>query len=126
MKIHELTLTGRIPSKKNSRNLFVCKGKNPRIMNIPSNKYAEWHAEAKLQVEKQFYALDNIEEIQTEWYMPDNRRCDLTNKVESVLDLLVDCGMIPDDCWQVVPRIYLIARGVDKKNPRVNIWIKTL
>ena len=33
---------------------------------------------------------------------PDKRRADVTNKAESVLDLLVDRGIIPDDSWQVI------------------------
>jgi crossover junction endodeoxyribonuclease RusA len=59
-----------------------------------------------------------------DWYMPDNRKTDLTNKAESIMDLLVDCKIIDDDCWQVIPRIMLDARGVDKENPRVTVWIK--
>ena len=55
--------------------------------------------------------------------MPDNRRADLTNKAESIMDLLVDCKVIVDDSWQEVPRLLLNCGGVDQKNPRVDIWI---
>lgn len=53
--------------------------------------------------------------------MPDHRRCDLTNKAESVMDLLVDNGFIEDDCWQITGLIELSCGGVDKENPRVEI-----
>lgn len=33
---------------------------------------------------------------------PDLKRADVTNKAESVLDLLVDRGIIPDDSWQII------------------------
>jgi crossover junction endodeoxyribonuclease RusA len=59
-----------------------------------------------------------------DWYMPDNIKADLTNKAESVMDLLVDCKVIDDDCWQVIPRIMLDCRGIDKEKPRVVVWIK--
>ena len=42
MKKMTLTLYGRIPSKKNSRNIFVRGG---RIVNIPSKDYEAWHNE---------------------------------------------------------------------------------
>lgn len=50
---------------------------------------------------------------------------DLTNKAESVMDLLVDCGIIVDDSWQVVEKLTLRIGGIDKKNPRVVVEILT-
>ena len=37
------------------------------------------------------------------------------------MDLLVDCGLIEDDCWQVIPQLRLQGKGIDKENPRVEI-----
>ena len=34
---------------------------------------------------------------------------DLTNKAESVMDLLVDYGVLKDDCWTVVPALGLVG-----------------
>ena len=93
-------------------------------MNIPSKKYLEWHEIAEGQIQEQFFACGSVDEVQMDWYMPDNRRCDLTNKAESILDLLVDTGVITDDSWQHVGRIMLYAKGIDRKNPRVVIWVK--
>ena len=124
MNVQKFIITGRVPSKKNARNIFVLKGKNPRVMNLPSNKYAAWHVEAEAQIQQQFFACGSVEEIQMEWYFPDKRRCDLTNKAESILDLLVDTGVITDDSWQHLPRIMLEAKGIDRKNPRVIVWVK--
>jgi len=122
MKVHQINFKGRIPSKKNSRNIFV--SKTGRRMNIPSKKYLEWHEVATLEAEGQFFAVDKVQEVQMEFLMPDKRRCDLTNKAESIMDLLVDVGMLEDDSWQFVPKIYLSCAGVDKKNPGVKVWIK--
>ena len=67
-----------------------------------------------------------MSEVQLEFYFPDNRACDLTNKAESILDLLVDCKVIVDDKWQVIPRVFLDSAGVDMDNPRVIIHIKEM
>jgi len=56
------------------------------------------------------------------FYMPDNRRTDLTNKAESVMDLLVDNGILKDDSWQVVNPLQLVTKYC-KDNPRVEIFI---
>lgn len=58
--------------------------------------------------------------------MPDKRKADLSNKVESIMDLLVDNGIIEDDSWQYVPRLFMEFIEVDKKNPRVLVWITEL
>ncbi len=94
-------------------------------MIIPSAAYTKWHVEASTQIDRQFFAVGNVQEVQLEFWLPDKRRTDLTNKAESVMDLLVDTGVIEDDNWQVIPRILLHGAGIDRKNPRVHILIKT-
>lgn len=108
-----IVLYGRIPSKKNSR-INTRSGRS-----FPSAKYTEWHKDAT----KQLTGAKAITEkgMTLTFYMPDNRRCDLTNKAESVMDLLVDNGLLEDDCWQVTGEVRLIPGGVDKENPRVEI-----
>jgi len=125
MNVAHFIIKGRVPSKKNSRNVFVRRGKP---VNIPSDKYREWHEQATIQLLQSPRKIRCLSacEVQMEWYMPDNRKCDLTNKAESVMDLLVDCKIITDDRWQIVPRIMLNCRGIDRLSPRVEIWIKEI
>lgn len=120
MKTLQLTLKGRIPSKKNSRNIFV-RGNRP--INIPSKQYGNWHKQASQQLIGVKEILGEVE-IQIDFYMPDKRKADLTNKAESIMDLLVDLKIIQDDSWQYVPSLILMSKGVDKENPRAEIWIK--
>lgn len=108
-----LTILGRIPSKKNSR-INTRSG-----MSFPSSKYTAWHKDASLQI-KQAQKQSQKGFVLT-FYMPDNRRTDLTNKAESVMDLLVDNGVLEDDCWQVTGDVSLVPGGIDKSNPRVEI-----
>jgi len=93
-------------------------------MNIPSNDYLKWHKKTSLEILNQMKeVLFDVKEVKIDFYMPDNRRCDLTNKAESLLDLLVDVEILADDSWQCVPEIKLTCKGVDKKNPGARVWI---
>lgn len=97
-------------------------------MNVPSSAYTKWHKDASVQVRAQGLApiTDQIQKIELVFRMPDNRRADLTNKAESVMDLLVDCGIIKDDCWQVVPYVHIRAEGIDRENPGVDVTISSV
>jgi hypothetical protein len=118
----KLVVRGRIPSKKNSRNIFVRGG---RICNIPSTKYAAWHKAALEQLID--YSGSPITKctIELSFYAPDKRGTDLTNKAESIMDLLVDREIIEDDNWWIVDRVCLMFKGVDKRNPRCEVSIFT-
>lgn len=113
---NKIVLTGRIPSKKNSK-IIICRGSKPML--LPSQKHKEWHEEAMTQlIGKQIIESDTIKAT---FYAPDKRRADLSNKFESVADLLVDAGLIEDDNWFVLKDIRLVFGGVDKENPRVEL-----
>ena len=49
---------------------------------------------------------------------------DLSNKAESIMDLLVDNGVIEDDNWFEVPALASTFGGVDKANPRAEVVIE--
>lgn len=112
-----LILYGRIPSKKNSK-IMICRGTRPILISNP--KFSAWYEEQmwKLKGKK---APQKIHVIEMTFYAPDRRRTDLTNKAESIMDLLVDAGLIKDDNWFEIPHISLWMKEVDKKNPRVEI-----
>jgi Holliday junction resolvase RusA-like endonuclease len=52
----------------------------------------------------------------------DRVRRDSDNGVSSILDLLVDCGVLQDDNWMVVSKI-VTTNLYDKGNPGVQISI---
>jgi len=117
----KLIIQGRIPSKKNSRMLFARGGK---LMNIPSKAYAEWHKDAMGQLLTYTSGtIQNVKKVTLALYAPDKRASDLTNKAESIMDLLVDKGVLEDDNWWIVSNIELIFMGVDKEYPRCEVCI---
>lgn len=115
-----LTIKGRIPSKKNSKIACV---KNGRMCVFPSKAYTAWHKDASKQIAG-VKPYKNITTLGLGFYAPDKRKADLTNKAESIMDLLVDCKVIEDDNWYVVDNIYMQFFGVDKDNPRCEVMIR--
>ncbi len=109
----KLVITGRTPSKKNSR-INTRSGRS-----FPSAKYTEWHKDASRQVAGS-PAL-TVPGMIFKFWLPDNRRTDLNNKAASILDMLVDNGILEDDCWQIVGEEKYIPMGIDKENPRVEV-----
>lgn len=108
-----LVLDGETPSKKNSRIVL------PNGKNIPGKKYREWHDKAMMQARAQFEkaggAVFSVAvEVSLTFVHGDLRRRDCDNGTSSILDLLVDSGVLLDDNWQIVRRICVsneYARG---------------
>lgn len=112
-----LIINGRIPSKKNSTWTVMVRG---RAIRLPSQKYKEWNKDALKQLTSK-EIIPKGTHLVLNFFMPDNRKCDLTNKAESIMDTLVDSGILEDDSWQIIPSIHLNFMGVDKLNPRCEI-----
>jgi hypothetical protein len=111
-----IIILGRIPSKKNSK-IMVCRGRTPML--LPSQKHQEWHKLASQQVDG--FPAATQKDLTLSFWFPDNRGADLTNKAESVMDLLVDNNILEDDAWQVTGAVHLLPMGIDRENPRVEV-----
>lgn len=97
-------INGNIPSKKNSR-ITIKTGRS-----FPSKAYTKWHKEASKQIKTQDIPkepLKHISEIIIIIYFPTLRKADITNKVESVMDLMVDTEILEDDNFFVVPKLII-------------------
>ena len=107
------------PSKKNSRVVDRRTGRT-----FPNKRYTEWHKAASLYVRQQHaHPLDGGPfALYLEFTHGDKIRRDSDNGVSSILDLLVDCGVLQDDNWMVVSKI-VTTNLYDKGNPSVNISI---
>jgi Holliday junction resolvase RusA-like endonuclease len=118
-----ITLKGRIPSKKNSKRMVFAKG---RSFLISSPQFLAWHEEQSWLLRKYVPPMP-IEKclIMIKIFAPDNRKSDLSNKAEGILDLLVENHILKDDNWFCVSELHLLFGGVDKDNPRAEIEIMT-
>ena len=119
------TLEGEVPSKKNSR-VLVFRGSRPR--SIVSGSYRIWNTDALASLIAKRLPKTPLSGVEVHicMYFSTNRRKDLSNAAEGVMDTLVEAGILSDDCWQVVPKLTIEAGGVDKKNPRSEIEIRVL
>lgn len=59
-------------------------------------------------------------------FFPDNRVRDGQNYMKPVLDWIVTQGIIEDDNRRIVKGEQWIDCGIDKDNPRIEIYIKEL
>ena len=114
----KLVLKGRVPSKKNNKQRT---GK--RL--ISSKQYLEREKEQLAELKSQVSPLGLNDKVHVRYtfYMPDNRVTDLSNKVESINDLLVKYGLFEDDNRKILNEMYIVCEGVDKANPRVEVEI---
>lgn len=122
----QFTIIGPIPSKKNSLRRIMRGG---RIFTVPSSAHERWHDIAFLHLKKQlrglraFLPVLKCKDVEIDFRMADSRSRDLTNSAESVMDLLVDCGVLLDDCWQVTGPVLLRPLGIDRDNPVAEVKI---
>jgi len=122
--ILNIKLTGNIPPKKNNRRIFT--SKYGSIINIPSKNHYDWHSNAIYELQNARVGRLCIEEVHcivltfyssyTAKQKPSSKLFDLTNKAESVMDLLVDYGLLKDDNWSVLPNIQLRYSGAREES----------
>lgn len=117
-----ITIKGDVPSKKNSKQLIMAGGR-PRI--IPGKFYNTWHEEKMWEIKKHVprSPIEKVDKVIIHFYASTRRQADCTNKAESIMDLMVDAGIIKDDNWFVCPDVHPQFMGVDKNNPRAEVRI---
>ncbi len=115
----KIVLFGHVPSKKNSKRIFV-NGGRPRV--LPSEIHEAWEEEQLLAL-RRFQRFSGPCQIEITVYAPNRRRGDLDNKASSILDLLCKAGTIQDDNCEIVRELHLFYGGVDKAKPRAEIEI---
>ncbi len=121
-----ITLQGEVPSKKNSR-INTKSGRS-----FPNQRYMKWHdsvvAELHLLILQK--KLTRIPEdipvnMGVTFFHGDMKRRDSDNQLSSILDTLVDAGVLLDDNWRVIPEKHIYDR-YEKGNPHCVIEIKKM
>jgi Holliday junction resolvase RusA-like endonuclease len=99
-----LELSGNVPSKKNSR-VRTASGSY-----IPSKAFYDWQDDAlkqvRIQTRQRFFTPVRVD---VTIYFGTKGRADLDNRLTSILDMLVEGIVIPDDKWQNVPQMSVQA-----------------
>lgn len=109
------------PSKKNSRITSRRTGRS-----FPSKRYAEWHKQALAVVASQGVPDEPIAGklyVRGLFRRGDRRRRDNNNSGASILDMLVDAGVLADDNCEIVCDERWTSIGVRKGQPMAIIYI---
>lgn len=108
-------------TKKNSQRI-VLNRKTGRPLIMPSAAYKDYEREAALFVPRGVTIKTPVN-VKCLFFMPTRRKCDLTNLLEAIDDILVKAGLLIDDNYTVIEshdgsRVYY-----DKDRPRTEIII---
>ena len=97
---------GNTPSKKNQKRILKRKNGAPFIM--ASSEHQKWHKAAAILLGQQRsrvtgvrFPIPRCAQVIALLYYEDRRRRDSSNTFESIMDLLVDAGILVDDCWAI-------------------------
>lgn len=109
-------------SKKNSQQIFRPNGMNRPII-VPSKKYKEYEETALYYIPKNIFINAPVN-IKCLFYMPTKRKCDLTNLLEAIDDVMVKARLLADDNYTVIESHDGSRVLYDKDNPRTEVYIE--
>lgn len=110
-------------TKKNSQRIVINR-KTGRPIIMPSKVYKDYEREAALFIPRGVY-INTPVNVKCLFYMPTRRKCDLTNLLEAIDDVLVKAGLLADDNYTVVESHDGSRVFYDKENPRTEVYINT-
>lgn len=112
-------------TKKNSQQILMNKATGKTFV-APSKKYREYEAQALLFVPRRGKPIAEPVNVKCLFYMPTHRRCDMTNLLEAVDDIMVKAGLLEDDNYTVIAAHDGSRVFYDKDKPRTEIEIERL
>lgn len=110
-------------TKKNSQQIIRDKTGRPRI--IQSSAYRKYEKQCKPYM-PQIDTIDHRVNVKAVYYMPNNRRVDLTNLHEALHDILVHYKVLADDNYKIIVSTDGSYVDVDKWHPRTEVIISDL
>jgi Holliday junction resolvase RusA-like endonuclease len=67
---------------------------------------------------------DSLVNIKAHFYIDADRKCDISNLIEALADMLVYYKVIADDHRKIIRSWDESRVFVDRKNPRTEVWIQ--
>ena len=108
-------------TKKNSQQIVMVKGR-PIIM--PSKIYKKYEKDCfEYITDDQKLNIDYPVEVRCHFFLGTHRKCDLTNLLQAVDDILVMAGVLSDDNYSIICSHDGSRVFYDKENPRTEIEI---
>jgi len=109
-------------SKKNSQRIFRPNGTNRPVI-VPSEQYKRYERHAMWFIPRG-KMIDCPVNIKCLFYMPTRRKCDLTNLLEAIDDVMVKAGLLADDNYTIIESHDGSRVLYDKDKPRTEIYIE--
>ncbi len=112
-------------TKKNHQRILISpKSGKPFI--APSSDYAKYAKAAGWYIRWPNEPIKEPVNVRCLFYMPTRRRCDLTNLLEAIDDVLVAAGVLKDDDFTVVAGHDGSRVLYDKERPRTEVVIERI
>ena len=111
-------------SKKNSQQIFLNQ-KTGKPFIAPSKKYKEYEAMAAWFIPRNKY-IDQPCNDKCLFFMKNRQKCDLTNMLEAIDDVMVRAGLLVDDNYTIIQSHDGSRIMHDKENPRTEVYIEYL
>lgn len=108
-------------TKKNHQQIVRPNGMNRPIV-IPSKQYKQYEKDAAYFIPKGQVITVPVN-VKCIFYMPTRRKCDLTNLLEAIDDIMVRCGLLADDNYTIVHSHDGSRVMYSKDNPRTEVEI---
>ena len=89
---------------------------------MPSKKYKEYEKAALWYIPKNIF-INYPVNVKCLFYMSTRRKCDLTNLLEAIDDVMVKAGLLADDNFSIVQSHDGSRVLYDKENPRTEVYI---
>ena len=109
-------------SKKNSQQILINRATGRPFIS-PSKKYKEYEKQAGWYIPRREKPIDFPVNVKCVFYMPTKRKCDLTNLLEAIDDVMVKYGLLADDNFLVIESHDGSRILYDKDNPRTEVTI---
>lgn len=122
MKI-EFTIPIAPVTKKNGQQILINR-KTGRPFIAQNERYKQYEKNAMWFIPKEIYISVPCN-VKCIFYMPTKRKCDLTNLLEAIDDVLVRAGLLADDNYTIIESHDGSRVFVDKDNPRTEVEIIT-
>lgn len=124
----KLTIYGNPVTKKNSQRIlykFTKFGRKTPFI-APSKAYVDYETDCLRQIKRPRSPISARVNVRCVYYMKTARRVDLANLIEATTDILVKARVLEDDNSKIVAAHDGSRVELDRKNPRVEIWIEEM
>ncbi len=114
------------PITKKNHQQIVINPKTKRPMVMPSKQYKQYERDALWFIPKLTEPLTGPLCVACKFYLPTRRKCDLTNLLQAVDDIMVKAGLLEDDNYTVIASHDGSRAFYDKDAPRTEVIISKM